>query len=131
MSKLLSVALLLEIVLCLALVEGTPLLTRERERERERETQTDDLHYPYCHDIDHPYPCLLVEVLVNCAKEKERDEGLCEEREKCGILGGGGVVLVCALERYEKYFTVVLRVKYFTSFNRQIFSQLKVFFKFN
>ena len=48
-----------------------------------------------------------------------------------GFWGGGGVVLVCALERYEKYFTVVLRVKYFTSFNRQIFSQLKVFFKFN
>lgn len=114
MSKLLSVALLLEIVLCLALVEGTPLLTRERERE----TQTDDLHYPYCHDIDHPYPCLLVEVLVNCAKEKERDEGLFVKKGKnVGFFGGRGVVLVCALERYEKHFTVVLRVKYFTSFN--------------
>ena len=102
------------------------------KRERERETQTDDLHYPYCHNIDHPYPCLLVEVLVNCAKEKERDEGLFVKKGKnVGVFGGQGVVLVCALERYEKYFTVVLRVKYFTSFNWQIFSQLRVFFKFN
>lgn len=90
MSKLLSVALFLEIVLCLAPVKGAPPLTREREREMTA-TQIDDLHYPFCHNIDHPFHRLLVEVPVNCAKEKKRDEGLCVKKgKKVGFFWGGG-----------------------------------------
>lgn len=78
-------------------------------------TQIDDLHYPFCHNIDHPFHRLLVEVPVNCAKEKKRDEGLCVKKgKKVGFWGGGGVWE----GRDGKCFTVVLRVKYFTSFNR-------------